>query len=97
MVEVDRLRKRSHILPRDATFFVSGSPTSGEHAFAFYSDSQDEAQANTGENENSKKGPKLFYDTKKDNILDVWRLPSNAEILELPVDEDKYRSMNVLS
>lgn len=36
----------------------------------------------------------MFYDCKKENIQEVWRLPTNEEILTLPVDEDEMRKLN---
>lgn len=90
---MDRLRKRSHLLPREAKVFLTGHPTSGEHEFASYHEQPEEHQQALDPGRKNAT-PKRFFDSRTEYIEDVWRLPSNAEILNLPVNGDDIRAMN---
>jgi len=99
LLEVDRLRKRSFLLPKEASFLAPGRSMSGEHEFAFYNDQGDKYDDRKDLNSQSsarREPQSQFHDNKKEHILDTWQIPSNHEIVKLNVDDRECRQQNPL-
>ena len=61
-------------------------PRSGEHQFAAY---KEEIQDSSSRDQN------LFYNKSDGKIVNFWRLPTNNEIVSLPLEMEKFMSTNL--
>ena len=80
--EVNQIRRRAYLLPRDAMPYKVPLPKHGEHSFAAYSEEQYQDTTLPYDWE--------FYNADKKQITDFWKLPDFYECCTLAFDLQEY-------
>jgi hypothetical protein len=96
--EVDNLRRRIYMLPKESIFLELSVPRQGEYQSAAYR--EEAADAAKSSNPNHKpltdKSPvPAFFNQDENKVQSFWRLPTNTEILDLYLHMDKFKELNI--
>lgn len=94
LCEVDILRRRIYMLPRECNFLELSVPKQGEYQCAAYTEETPDTGHGTGMKMTDKTAALLFFDQDENRINSFWRLPTNGEINDLLLNMDKFHEAN---
>lgn len=88
--EIQVMRKRAHLLPKDSMVHHIWKPNLGEHEFAYYRDTNDmDAYTMIDPHE------AYFFSLTRMKIMNWWRIPPFVEVLEKQVNFNDFKAKNL--